>query len=117
MQITHYIKLNFESLLSVVFVLTFLLNVNSRCAELTEENCHLQEELAEMQRELQSYQDEGGEKMLELKQELALVRSQLEESKERQELAERQSAKTEQVRHSFSNLTVISFFDHPKIWK
>jgi hypothetical protein len=50
-----------------------------------------------MQRELQSYQDEGGEKVSELKQELALVRSQLEESKERQELAERQSGKTEQV--------------------
>lgn len=79
--------------------------VDSRCSELTEENCHLQEELAEMQRELQSYQDDGGEKVLELKQELVLVRSQLEESKARQELAERQSAKTEQVRHRFLSTT------------
>jgi hypothetical protein len=53
--------------------------------------------MSEIQHELQSYQDEEGEKVLELRRELNSVRNRLEEAEERQELAERQSARANQV--------------------
>ena len=50
-----------------------------------------------MQRELEAYQDEEGEVVLKLRQELAQVQSHLQESNDKLELAQSKSAKAEQV--------------------
>ena len=78
--------------------LYFICTLFYRCSELTEENCKLQEDLADMQRELEAYQDEEGEVVLKLRQELAQVQSHLQESNDKLELAQSKSAKAEQVR-------------------